>query len=266
MIDEFRALHSGAVLVLPNAWDVASARLIERAGARAVATTSAGVAWSLGSPDGDKLPRDRAVDLVARIAAGARVPVTADIESGFGATAAEVGDTVRAVADAGAAGINIEDGTYPGLRPVEEQAQRIAAARRAAPLFVNARIDSYLFGVGDPDTRLADTVARAKAFVAAGADGVFVPGVVDPEIIAALASQIPVPLNVMAGPGAPSVPEMAGLGVARVSVGSGIAQAAYAVAVRCAKEMLTDGTYDAQATDLGFGEVNALLSRPAKTG
>lgn len=259
MIDEFRALHSGTILVLPNAWDVASARLVERAGARAVATTSAGVAWSLGAPDGDRLPRDRAVDLVARVVSGARVPVTADIESGFGATAAAVGDTVRAVADAGAAGVNIEDGAHPGLRPVGEQAERIAAARKAAPLFVNVRIDSYLFGVGDPRTRLADTVARARAFVDAGADGVFVPGVIDPETIAELASRIPAPLNVMAGPGAPPVAKLAELGVARVSVGSGIAQAAYAVAVRCAEEMLTDGTFDALATNLDFGTVNALM-------
>lgn len=260
MIDEFRALHSGTVLVLPNAWDVASARLIEQAGARAVATTSAGVAWSLGAPDGNKLSRDRAVDVVARIASGAGVPVTADIESGFGATPREVGDTVRAVADAGAAGINIEDGDYPGLRSVEEQAERIAAARAAAPLFVNARIDTYLFRVGDPDARQADTVTRAKAFADAGADGVFVPGVVDPEVIRTLASQIPVPLNVLAGPGAPPVGALAGLGVARVSVGSGIAQAAYSLAVRCAKEMLTDGTYDMQVADLDFGTVNAVLA------
>lgn len=260
MTDEFRALHSGAVLVLPNAWDVASARLIERAGARAVATTSAGVAWSLGAPDGDKLSRDRAVDLVARVVSGARVPVTADIESGFGVTAADVADTVRAVADAGAAGINLEDGAYPGLRPLDEQTERIAAARRAAPLFVNARIDTYLFGVGDPDTRLAATVDRARAYVDAGADGAFVPGVTDPEVVAELAARIPVPLNVMAGPGAPPVAKLAELGVARVSVGSGVAQAAYAVAVAAATELLGDGTYDALATDLDFGTLNALLS------
>jgi 2-methylisocitrate lyase-like PEP mutase family enzyme len=246
MSEKFRALHTGRTLVLPNA--------------EAVATTSAGVAWSLGAPDGDKLSRERAVDLVARIAAGARVPVSADIESGFGATAAEVGDTVRAIADAGAAGINIEDGAYPDLRPVEEQADRIAAARKAGPLFVNARIDTYLFGIGDPDTRLAATVARAKAFVDAGADGIFVPGLVDPELIAALVSQVPAPLNVLAGPGAPPVAALAELGVARVSVGSGIAQAAYAVATRCATELLSTGTYDSLATDLGYGDLNALLS------
>jgi len=192
--------------------------------------------------------------------AAVAVPVTADIESGYGATPADVADTVRAVADAGAAGVNLEDGAYPGLRPVTEQAERVAAARGAAPLFLNARIDSYLFGVGDPATRLDDTVARGVAFADAGADGVFVPGVVDPEIIAALASRLPVPLNVMAGPGAPPVATLAGLGVARVSVGSGIAQAAYAVADRCAREMLADGTYDAQATGLDFATMNALMS------
>jgi 2-methylisocitrate lyase-like PEP mutase family enzyme len=260
MMEKFRALHTGPILVLPNAWDVASARLVERAGAAAVATTSAGVAWSLGAPDGDRLARDRAVDLVARVADGATVPVTADIESGFGASPAEVGDTVRMVADAGASGVNLEDGAYPGLRPVADQTARLAAARAAAPLFLNARIDTYLFAVGDPAGRLAETVARARAYADAGADGVFVPGVVDPESIAALASQVPVPLNVLAGPGAPSVPALAELGAARVSVGSGIAQAAYAVAIRCATEMLTDGTYDSLATDLEYGELNGLLS------
>ncbi|HEV7648726.1 MAG TPA: isocitrate lyase/phosphoenolpyruvate mutase family protein [Actinophytocola sp.] len=260
MTDEFRALHAGTILVLPNAWDVASARIVERAGAQAVATTSAGVAWSLGAPDGDRLPRDAAVGLVSRVVAAVGVPVTADVESGYGATPADVAGTVRAVADAGAAGINLEDGAFPGLRPVAEQVERIAAARGAAPLFVNARIDSYLFGVGDPATRLDDTVARAAAFADAGADGVFVPGVIDPEIIAALASRIPVPLNVMAGPGAPPVAKLAELGVARVSVGSGIAQAAYAVADRCTREMLTDGTYDAQATGIDFGTMNKLMS------
>src|SRR3954452_9917269 len=139
MTDEFRALHSGAVLVLPNAWDAASARIVERAGARAVATTSAGVAWSLGAADGDRLSRDAAVGLVTRVVAAVDVPVTADIESGYGATPADVAGTVRAVADAGAAGVNLEDGASPGLRPVAEQARRIASARGAAPLFVNAR-------------------------------------------------------------------------------------------------------------------------------
>jgi 2-methylisocitrate lyase-like PEP mutase family enzyme len=130
----------------------------------------------------------------------------------------------------------------------------------SGPWTFNACIDSYLFGVGDPDTRLAATVDRARAYVDAGADGVFVPGVTDPAVIAELAARIPVPLNVMAGPGAPPVAKLAEMGVARISVGSGIAQAAYAVAVASAKELLGDGTYHALATDLDFGTVNGLLA------
>lgn len=262
MIDTFRSLHSGTILVLPNAWDVASARLIEEAGASAIATSSSGVAWSLGAPDGDRLTRDLAVDLVSRVASAVTVPVTADVESGYGATAAEVGDTVRAVADAGAAGINIEDAIHPelSLRDVPDQAARIAAAREAAPLFINARIDTYLFAIGDPDTRLAETVSRAKAYLDAGADGVFVPGVIDPEIITALVSQVNAPLNVLGSAGALPVSKLAELGVARVSVGGRIALAAYAVAIRCATELLTNGTYDAMTTDLTHGDLDTLLA------
>lgn len=154
----FRALHvPGRPLVLPNAWDAASARIVEDAGAAAVATTSAGLAWALGVPDGDQLDRERALEALARITATVAVPVSADIESGFAKDAAGVADTVRAVLAAGAVGVNIEDALYGGagvLRPVAEQAERIAAAREAAdaegvPLFVNARIDTFLRGAGE---------------------------------------------------------------------------------------------------------------------
>ncbi|GAB3433509.1 isocitrate lyase/PEP mutase family protein [Actinophytocola sediminis] len=263
MTDEFRALHRGRVLVLANAWDVASARLIERAGAPAVATTSAGVAWSLGAADGDQLSRERAIDLVARVAEAVRVPVTADIETGFGADAAEVGDTVRAIADAGAAGVNIEDAVHqgPALRDVDDQERRLAAAS-AAGLFVNARIDTYLLGIGPPADRLAETVARARAYVDAGAAGIFVPGVVDRETIEELVARIDAPLNVLSMPGALPVPELAALGVARVSVGARVALAAYAVAIRVAEELLGQGTYESLVTDLTHADLNALLSGP----
>jgi 2-methylisocitrate lyase-like PEP mutase family enzyme len=262
MIDEFRALHSGPVLVLANAWDVASARLIEQAGAPAVATTSAGVAWSLGAADGDQLARDQAVDLVARVAGAVRVPVTADIESGFGANAAEVGDTVRAVADAGAAGVNIEDAVHPGpgLRDVEEQVSRLAAARAASALFLNARVDTYLLGIGEPAGRMAETVSRARAYLDAGADGIFVPGVRDRATIEELVARIDAPLNVLGMPKAPPVPELAALGVARVSVGARVALAAYAVAVRAAEELLARGTYESLVTDLTHADLNELLA------
>jgi 2-methylisocitrate lyase-like PEP mutase family enzyme len=262
----FRSLHvPGRPLILPNAWDLASARLVEDAGAGAVATTSAGVAWALGAADGGRLERGRALGAVAEIAGAVRVPVTADIESGYAEDPAGVGDTVRAVLAAGAVGVNIEDGPHGAgqgpLRPTAEQAERLAAARGAAdatgvPLFVNARVDTFLRGAGGVD----DTLERAAAYLAAGADGIFVPGAVDPGTVKELADGIDAPLNVMAGPGAPPVGELAALGVARVSVGSGIAQAAHALVRRAARELLDTGTYDAQTGGLAYGTLNALMS------
>ncbi|GHI87622.1 isocitrate lyase/PEP mutase family protein [Streptomyces xanthophaeus] len=257
----FAALHTPArPLALANAWDVAGARLVEAAGAAAVATTSAGVAWSLGSPDGDALARDRALDLVARVASAVSVPVTADIEGGFGADPDAVAETVTGVLAAGAAGINIEDGS----RDPAEYAERLAAARAAAgaagvPLYINARVDTYLRGLGDPATRLDETLARAAAYLRAGATGIFVPGVTDPATVAELAKGIDAPLNVLVGPGAPSVGELGALGVSRVSLGSWVAEAAYAVVRRATEELLADGTYGSLEHSLPYGELNALL-------
>ncbi|MFH8985714.1 isocitrate lyase/PEP mutase family protein [Streptomyces varsoviensis] len=260
----FRSLHTpSAPLALANAWDVASARVIEAAGAPAIATTSAGVAWSLGSPDGDVLTRDQALDAVARIAAAVAVPVTADIEGGLGQDAADVAETVTGVLAAGAVGVNIED----GARPPRELAARLAAARRAADqagadLFLNARVDTYLRGLGDPETRLEETLARARTYIDAGADGVFVPGVTDADTIAALADGISVPLNVLAGPGAPAIAELGALGAARVSLGSGVTLAAYATAQRAARELFTGGSYDSLTGALTYAELNELLAKP----
>ncbi|HEV2637301.1 MAG TPA: isocitrate lyase/phosphoenolpyruvate mutase family protein [Actinocrinis sp.] len=264
----FRELHNGdPVLALPNAWDVASARLIESAGATAIATTSAGVAWSLGAADGDELDRDRALDFVSRVAAAVAVPVTADIESGFAFTAEGVAETVRGVLSAGAVGVNLEDALHHGdgaLRAVGEQAERIAAARRAAdvvkiPLFINARVDTYLRAIGDPGTRFQETVDRAAAYLAAGADGIFVPGVADLDVVGKLAEAIQAPLNVLVGYGSPSVSEFAAVGVARVSLGSSIASAAYAVAGEVARELFGSGTYESLAGALPYQEINSLL-------
>jgi 2-methylisocitrate lyase-like PEP mutase family enzyme len=250
----FRSLHvPGSPLVLANCWDAASARIAEDAGSPAVATTSAGVAWSLGARDGDAIDRDAAVAAIRRVVDAVSVPVTADIESGFGAAPEAVGETIRQVVAAGAAGVNIED----GVRPTEEAAARLAAARAAAgdALFLNARIDNYLRGVRD----FADTVARAEAYLAAGADGIFVPGVVDPDTVAELAAKIPAPLNVLVGPGAPSVAELAARGVARISLGSGVASAAYAVMRRAAREVLGAGTYETTAGGIPYPELNGLI-------
>ncbi|WP_037618074.1 isocitrate lyase/PEP mutase family protein [Streptomyces aureus] len=262
-----RALHvPGRPLVLANAWDAVTARIVEDAGAPAVATTSAGLAWAQGVADGDRLERDDALAAVARITAVVRVPVSADIENGYASDAAGVGDTVRAVLAAGAVGVNLEDALYGEgvgpLRPVAEQAERVAGARAAAdaagvPLFVNARIDTFLRGAGGVE----ETLERAAAFLAAGADGVFVPGVTDPTTVKALVEGIDGPLNVLVGPGAPSVGELAALGVARISAGSSIAAAAHGLVRRAARELLDTGTYETLTGGFDYAGLNALMGR-----
>lgn len=256
----FHALHQPGPLVLPNAWDVASALIVEAAGAKAVATTSAGVAWTLGAPDGNRVERDRVIDLVARIAKVVEIPVSADIESGFGRTAEDVAETVRAVGEAGASGVNIEDGLDGVLRDIAEQSERLAAAREAAPdLYINARIDTYLRGIGEPANRLEHTLERAAKFLDAGASGIFVPGVTGLETVRELTKGIAAPVNILVGPGAPAVDELAKAGVARASLGSAVAEAAYAVVRRAAEEMLTRGTYISVEDGFPYGELNALF-------
>jgi 2-methylisocitrate lyase-like PEP mutase family enzyme len=168
-----------------------------------------------------------------------------------------VAATVRAVTAAGAVGINIEDGGGP----VELHRDRVAAARDAGgpDLFVNARTDLYLRGIGDPDGRVADTIERAQVYAAAGADGIFVPGVLDPAVLRTLAAEIPLPLNVLAGPGAPAVAELAAVGVRRISVGTSLAQVAYSAAERAARELLSAGTYGSLAGDLDYRDLQKLL-------
>jgi len=262
MIEKFRALHrAGNPLILANAWDAASARIAAAAGASAVATTSAGVAWCLGWPDGGALVRDEALAHLARVVRVVDVPVSADIEDGFGATPEEVASTVEGVRRTGAVGVNIEDAWHGGpapLRGIDDQCARLRAARRAAgtELFINARIDTYLRGSGD----LTETVERANAFAEAGADGIFVPGASDAATIQALADALDRPLNILAGPGSLTVKELGELGVARVSLGSSVAEAAYTVAQRATVEALTTGTYTALAGKLDYGTLNALLS------
>lgn len=264
----FRSLHvPGRPLLLANAWDAAGARVAERAGAAAVATTSSGVSWTLGAADGGHVDRDLALELTARVAAAVSVPVSADVEGGYAADPEGVAATTRAVLAAGAVGINIEDcldgGSSP-LRTADDQAARIAAVRRAAdeagvPLFVHARTDTFLRGAGG----LGETLERAAHYLAAGADGIFVPGVTDPAVVATLAEGIDAPLGVLAGPGAPPVSVLASAGAARVSLGSAVAEAAYALVDRAARELLATGTYTAVEGGIPWGELNALL-RPKR--
>ncbi|MET1075685.1 MAG: isocitrate lyase/phosphoenolpyruvate mutase family protein [Umezawaea sp.] len=262
-----RALHGGSPLVLPNAWDPGSAVAVQAAGARAVATTSAGVSWGVGVADAGGLTRAAALDVLRRIVAAVSVPVTADIEAGYGSTPDEVGETVAQVLAAGAVGVNIEDSPGVAGEPLldpDAQAARLVAAREAAvaagvDLVVNARTDTYLMGVGAAEGRLAATLKRAERYAEAGADVLFVPGVVDPEVIRELAAG-PLPLNVMVHPGALTVGQLAALGVARISVGSAIAQAAYGLAGAAARELLGEGTYGSLEGAMEYGQLNDLLS------
>jgi 2-methylisocitrate lyase-like PEP mutase family enzyme len=262
-----RALGDDTVLVLPNAWDAGSAAVIAAAGAPAIATTSGGVAWSLGKGDGQQATRDEMLAAAARIVAAVDVPVTVDVEGGYGADPAEVARTVAAVVAAGAVGINLEDSRAAGgpLFTPQEQAARIAAARTAATeaglpeLVINARTDVYLFGIGEESGRPADVLARAAAYAEAGADGLFVPGLLDLAALADLAERSPLPVNAMAGPGGPSVAELAKAGVRRVSVGTGVAQAAYTAARRATLELLDAGTYGELDGSLDFFQMNGLF-------
>jgi 2-methylisocitrate lyase-like PEP mutase family enzyme len=269
---QFRSLHArsaSAPLVLPNAWDAMSARLVEAAGAKAIATTSAGVSWALGFPDGQGVTRDAMLEAVRRIVQAVRIPVTADVESGYGTgTPDDVAATARGVIEAGAVGMNLEDS--PGrdgasMLDADAQAHRLAAARGAADkagvdLFINARIDTYLRKFGDEADRFDETVRRARLYVGAGADSVFVPLVSDGDTIGRLAAAVGAPLNVIGGPGVPSVPELHALGVARVSVGPGLARAVMAFIRKSAAETLGAGTYATLAEQIPSPEANALFS------
>jgi 2-methylisocitrate lyase-like PEP mutase family enzyme len=264
-----RSLHGEGVLVLPNAWDAGSAAVIAAAGAKAIATTSGGVAWSLGRTDGQGLTREEMVDQVRRIAGAVDVPVTADVEGGYGPTPEDVARTVEGVVGAGGVGVNVEDSRAPGgpLFTAEEQAERLRAGRAAAEgaglpdLVINGRTDVFLFGVGEPEGRLDDVVARAGAYAEAGADSLFVPGLVDLDVLAVLVKAISLPVNVMAWPGAPTVAEFEAVGVRRVSLGTGVAQAAYAAARRAAVEALTRGTYDELAGSVDYDTLNGFFAR-----
>lgn len=266
--ESFRALHTGPILVLPNAWDAGSAAVIAQAGAKAIATTSGGVAWSLGRPDGHGLTRAEMIEAVRRVAAAVVLPVTADVEGGYGPAPEDVAATIEGVVGAGGVGVNIEDskaGSGP-LFDADEQAERLKAGRAAAAgaglpeLWINVRTDVFLFQIGDPEGRLDDVLARAKAYAEAGADSLFVPGLVDLDTVRALVDGSPLPVNVMAGPGAPTTAEFEAAGVRRLSVGTGLSQAAYTLAQRAAAELLEHGTYTELDGALDYGAVNSLFA------
>jgi 2-methylisocitrate lyase-like PEP mutase family enzyme len=253
----FLGLHAGPGFVLPNAWDAGSARILEQVGFPAIATTSAGIAWSCGLPDGGALDRDTMLEHVARIVAAVRVPVTADREAGYGDTADDVGRTVARAVEIGAVGANLEDAGERGLFGIDEATDRIAAARAAAPsgtFVLNARTDTYFVGAsGDV---FAETVRRAVRYLEAGADCVFVPGVVEQDTIRRLATAIPGPLNVVAGlANTIDAPTLFSLGVKRVSLGGGLARAVLSMLERAGQELHDSGTLGFLDGAIGYADL-----------
>jgi 2-methylisocitrate lyase-like PEP mutase family enzyme len=268
--ESFRQLHSGpGILVLPNAWDVATARLVEEAGFPGIATTSAGVAWAHGYPDGERIGRTEMLDAVRRIAAAVRVPVTADVEAGYGTTAEAAAETARGVLAAGAVGLNLEDGMAHGglldeaLHVERIQAVRSAGASAGVPLVINARTDAFEVPGWEPARRFNEAVRRANAYRAAGADCLFVPHVSDAATIGRLAREIDGPLNVIAGPPAPPIGDLERLGVRRASLGPRVVQAALGLVRRAVTELRERGTYATMADLLiPFAELQRLLAAP----
>ena len=267
--EAFRALHRGpGALLLTNVWDVASARLVEEAGFAAIATTSAGIAFAQGFPDGQRIPRERMIAAVAGIATAVRVPVSADVEAGYGQRPEDAGGTARNVIEAGAVGINFEDATGEADFPLTElslQRERIRAVRETAdrlgvPLVLNARTDVYLAQVGEPNRRYDEAVRRLTAFYDAGADCVFVPGVRDAETIRRIIADLKCPVNILGVPGAPSVAELIAMGVKRISLGSGPMRATMGFLRRLVDEVKAEGTYQLMEGAPSHAEMNRLMS------
>lgn len=265
-----RALHDRRhVLLLPNAWDAGSAALLASLGFPALATTSGGVAWSLGYADGEQLPFAEVLGAIRRIVRVAPVPVTVDFEGGYGDTAEAVAARVLEAIDAGASGLNIEDGIHhQSLRPIDEAAARIAAAREAAeqaqvPIFLNARVDAFMVaGHGSVSGLVEETVRRAQAYLAAGADGIYPMGVSDPEVLRTLCARIDAPVNVMAREGLPDLDALGKLGVARVTTATHLATIAYSVARDAAVKLKDGRRFDGLAASLNYGTLQKLFPHP----
>lgn len=266
--ERLASLHDAGCFVLPNAWDFASAVLTLDAGYDVLATTSAGVAFAQGFIDGEAIGRERMIDLSGRLAARFDVPVTADLEAGYGPNPADVGETIVLAIAAGIVGCNIEDGLGGGLRERDASVQRIAAAAQAArdaglPAFsINARTDPYIRRIGTPERCFEEAVARGRAYLAAGARSVFVPGVVDIPTIGALVREIGGPINVMAVGGGltPPIEDLAAAGVRRISLGGAVMSAAYGAAREAIARVRDHGDFDFPP-GVAFADFMKLMSR-----
>jgi 2-methylisocitrate lyase-like PEP mutase family enzyme len=274
----FRALHQQSrALVLPNAWDVPSARVFEDAGFPAVATSSAGLMVSLGYQDGEEMPRRELAGAVGRIAHRLSIPLSADIVSGYGRTPRAVAATVRAILTAGAVGINLEDHDHRNpsghaLFSIRSQVRKIEAIRGVAsetgiPLVINARTDAFRLGSGEPPQRLQEAIRRATAFRDAGADCVYPMGLVEADAIATFVDALKCPVNVMVRPGLPPLSELERLGVRRVSFGPAASYATMGFLKRISQEVLTQGSFHSLVEGaITFDELNRLaVPREATT-
>jgi 2-methylisocitrate lyase-like PEP mutase family enzyme len=265
MAEEFRARHRARpVLLLPNVWDGLSARLFVAAGFGAVATTSGGVAWALGYPDGEAAPWGEVVAATARIVRAAGVPVTADIEAGYGATPAEVGAHVAEIVRTGVVGINLEDGLHGPIRAVEDAAARIRAAREAAradgvPIVINARCDVFFLRHGPEGERFAATLARCRAYLDAGADCVYPFGLRDPDTIAAFVRELAAPVNVTGRPGMPDAAALERMGVARITIASAPTLVAMSAIQKSAAELRDTGSFAALSAAITHPEAQKLF-------
>lgn len=266
--DHLLKLHHGPkVLVLANVWDVVSARMVERAGFPAIATSSAAVANSLGYPDGQKIPRQEMLAVVKRIASKVSLPVSADLESGYGTTPDAIEETTRAMIEAGAVGLNFEDSTGDAKNPLFEIAEQVEKIKRlratgdklGVHIVINARTDVYLEDVGEPASRFAHAVERANAYHQAGADCLFVPCVDDAETIGKLVKAIAGPINVLVRPKSPSIAELEKLGVARASFGSWPMRAAMTAFDRLVRELKEHGTRESLEPGIPYADMNKLV-------
>jgi 2-methylisocitrate lyase-like PEP mutase family enzyme len=269
--EKFRKLHHGPrMLLLPNAWDVASGRILEECGHPAIATTSAGIAYSLGYADGQHISRGEMLEVVGRIARAVRIPVSADLEAGYGTTVKEMAETVKAAIEAGVIGMNLEDVTGDDESsqvavPLQVEKIRViheTAASLGVPFVLNTRTDTYLMPIGPEPTRFERTVERLRAYRDAGADCVFAPGLYDRDTIAKLVKAVEAPLNILATPACPPLAELEKIGVARVSAGSGIMRAAMGAVQRIGKEMLEARSLDGMfAGATPFIELKRMMTR-----
>lgn len=258
----FRALHAGEQLfVMPNPWDVGSARLLASCGFQALATTSAGFAWSIGKLD-QRVSRDELIAHVARLADATPLPLNVDSERCFPDDPGGVTETVALLAAAGAAGFSIEDydPATDSIEDIEVAAERVAVAADAAhrlsdPMVLTARAEKHIYGGDDLD----DTIARLIAYRDAGADVVYAPGLRDIDQVAAVVDAVGVPVNVLALPGGPTVAELASAGVRRVSTGSSLTRAAYGALMAGARELLDDGTSRYAESGVSHDALNAAF-------